>query len=1826
MKRKRVAARYRYKYRNNRIKPRVDKKLVLAAAASVLAVSAAGVSFWNFLQSAAPVEAQESFGGIGKVVEAHSEGEPFVILDIVPGTASYTYTLSDHSQTISIPNVSLGTIGYLTDGTVLTGEDQVSVEEGLKITFDDYQEAFYHYEEREALASLLLPAGMDASLLQPHYQEGYAGITPDLSEENGWRQIYDSYFPETGAVQKYKQNGFVHAMVQQYVEGGGADRTGFDYNLAGGTFGTNVSGGGTVYEWAGADGAYHVVFACQPEAALQGYEVVDAVQVTGEEGEYPAATGVYLLQDGIFSYAGQFQDLPDNVFFPDDEEGGTGENPVLPDVPAETPVEPENPDVTEPGPEDGDHSDSGEDNGNHGSDGSEDDGTNGPGEGNEDSGNDDTGGSGEGNEDSGSDGTDGPGEGSEDSGSDDPDGSGEGSEDGGNDDTDGSGEGSEDGGNDDPDGSGEGSGDGGNDSAGGSEDVGGAEGGDAGESTVSEPADVQEAVPSGNISDVAGLAWRKLVSVKESRYVLAQTALQPIEGDSPPDAPAGTDRPESTPTVPVNPDAAAPPAPPIPPEEEDTTGGTGETSSPETPDSADNLPSEGQNPSDTTPPADSGVSDTAPDNTTQPDAEAPSLPPTAGAKETGYYIVHFRYVSGLEEARPLYQPESVIPAEEAAVDGVPPYGTYNPVGDSAFAGDGISADDGALTGDGAYTDNGIPAASENAAEEGSEPLMTGTPADAVFVYAGAGQGEYKLEETAEEDGTGYNLLIYNAPTFFRCSGGADWLERYVFHSLAGGDNESESFRIQVKVLTASQVTPDDVMNADLVYLEAGLGELLGSGAAIHYMTEFGGDMSAEVLFNVIYRAVVDLMPVIADYGIIEADYGYMGSDAGQLPDTGQNPDAGQTPDGEQKPKMVYQKLVQILLKKNLSMYYQDMENYDNMMMNIGASKYPDKTDNHYHYVNRNIYILNDEMLVSEDFYAPFDDEKVSAGFMEVLAALKAENSTLPDEDKISEIISKARVMQYIINYSVGLISDFRDIRVLELQPTTNAHSDLKTGGGEADGYTVLYWEKEGSSGPGQQILRSSKVIDIVVDTLSVAEFSGSQRDINDRYQMVFIGLDGQRLNHERKDGIRYTVYNDGEMNGIVYSAEGDIATGDGERYDGIDITPQKREALLDFMRAGYPVVVEDDFFTGQSAKDAGVDEINTDYVDGNSQMYDFLRTAVNEYEEYLYTISDVHSSAVFAAQVNIRRPQIRYADAEENEGEEEIRLVQQIKADGEGKYRGTVQFRVEDDREEAYSDNVDIRLYLDQNQDGRFAPDEEVYSGFSTDNGEFTIEFESPQKGILPWKLEVSDAGNSYRRDALMGFFEIFDPVPTKIRILQIAPGNIDTMSDADKNEAAKYNLALAYLAADQTMMGHFLKNAEVQTGSEFEIKTISAADLEQQLAQNGKYLEGFDVLVLGFGPAENMENISWAVNQFIAQGRGVLVSSSAALGDTGRLGIDSALLGQRDTGTYGKLGQEKGDLSYYRYAPLKADMFGEKSGLAIRQVNDGSISHYPFEIGGSGRLAQPVKGADYVLNLQNNGSEDSIADVTAWYCLEDDAGADSMSAYDVSGKDAANNYYLYSRGNVIYIGEDYYAYKFEEAPGMEPPSTQDGVLECRLFVNALMAAYNVGIKNPKVAIVAGLAADAPEIESICIPFDEQMADTADGNAGLLDETTDVYFKITEPNLAFGKEVRISFYYQDDTAGTPIDIGGKSVLASPFTSSVYTVEENRLVEVGTEFRPVPGKVYQIEAPVIPLQNKSRTNADIYIVVESRFHHFGTDEPVTGSDSVVLNRAQLFLLE
>ncbi|MDE5867070.1 MAG: hypothetical protein K2H31_10795, partial [Lachnospiraceae bacterium] len=378
-----------------------------------------------------------------------------------------------------------------------------------------------------------------------------------------------------------------------------------------------------------------------------------------------------------------------------------------------------------------------------------------------------------------------------------------------------------------------------------------------------------------------------------------------------------------------------------------------------------------------------------------------------------------------------------------------------------------------------------------------------------------------------------------------------------------------------------------------------------------------------------------------------------------------------------------------------------------------------------------------------------------------------------------------------------------------------------------------------------------------------------------------------------------------------------------------------------------------------------------------------------------------------------------------------------------------------------------------------------------------------------------------------------------------------------------------------------------------------------------------------------------WYVNKYISEGRGVLVSSAASSETLGRMQLDASALGQKDIKTYNSLGISKpASVSYYKYSTLKSDMFFDWDLLAASMVNDGAISHYPYEVGSGVRLGNTVKIADYVLDLESNGASDTVADVTAWYSLGDVEYFDTKTSYGVSVKDAANNYYIYSKGNVVFIGDYGYPYPYDSVTTPDPLENTQGTDNCKLFVNALMEAYSVGIKNPKVSIVAGLSDDSTETDSICIPYDEQIreieeADGALTSKGVLDDTVDVYFRVSEPNFAFKKDVTIAFYYEDNISGVPVDVGGRVVNATQFASEIWTVEQNQLVpvNVGSGLDLVPGKIYKIKAPVVSLKNDDNSvNADIYIVVQSHFIKLGQDRHPIGSDSVTLNRAQLFLLE
>ncbi len=1116
-----------------------------------------------------------------------------------------------------------------------------------------------------------------------------------------------------------------------------------------------------------------------------------------------------------------------------------------------------------------------------------------------------------------------------------------------------------------------------------------------------------------------------------------------------------------------------------------------------------------------------------------------------------YYILRFEYVTGLEEAQMTYKVGSVYELSQEPGT-VRAYDTYSAV---------------------VYNSVNLFSLNDEEADDDMGEIA------ASFLYVGEGNGDYQLEESTEDDAAA--IEVKNVPVYFRCCGNNDWIKKYVFNALKGGDNESGDFSVEIRVVRADELDYNAVYEADLVFMEAGTGEFLQETVQKSYIAaDTESDLQEDAAYALINRAVEELMPVMVDYGIISDTENYKDS--------------------------AYQKTAQIFCKKNLSSFFYEMEgSMDNMYMNL---KQDIKEDNQFHYVNKNIYIING-MLVGSDFNEAFDDEEIEAGFKEIRVAIDAENTTISEEeDKLSQKISKAKVMQYIINYAVGMIGDFEVLNILELQPSANETADLRF---EENGDIILVWQKKGSDVPGKQLLRSSSEITTKnIEVKSVAEFNGEWKDINSAYQMIFIGLDGQRLNQDELTG--ETRYNNTELNKLVYHT-GDVTGGSGDQtYDANDITEQKKYDLLEFMRAGYPIVVEDDFFRNGSAQNADKDDINTDYIMDSTQMYDFIASAISDEEilekKALYTISDLHSSSYFMAQLTVSRPNIAYQD------EDTPAVINMTEnADEKGQYIGEVAYCITDHNGEQYLGDTQLSFYLDMNGDGIYDETELLSEEqYSVDNGTLTLKIDAASECILPWKLEVSDAGNQYRRDNITGYFRCSGADRVSIQILQVVDEN-----DLDN---AAVNMQDMVEENSNILLGLYLQRAQSMLNVEYDICTLSLEQLETKLASEesgSRYVNNFDIIVLGVSDMDADGSVAETVNSYIADGGSVLITASDTENSNQKMGLNADLIGLEEGRTYGSLGRDSS--SYYRYSGLQPDMFYMKNDLYVEPINQGIIFRYPYSIDNTIYFGSStvLKIPDYLLDFDITDMGE--ARTTAW-CTLNSVGEGS-SAFQVSVRDARNNYYAYSKGSVFYVGQKSYPYTYDSEA-----LTEDGAYECQFFVNALMAAYNAGIHNSDVSIVAGFNATAAPIESIVIPFDQVLSASDDSESGILDEMVDVYFKFSDNNLAIQKEQTVRFYYEDP-AGVPLDLGDRTVNATEFSSGIDTVENNRLVEGVSPSQLNQQQVYRIKAPVVALKtDNSLMNADIYVVVETVFNKSGREYRVVSNASVSLNRAQLFLLE
>lgn len=215
-------------------------------------------------------------------------------------------------------------------------------------------------------------------------------------------------------------------------------------------------------------------------------------------------------------------------------------------------------------------------------------------------------------------------------------------------------------------------------------------------------------------------------------------------------------------------------------------------------------------------------------------------------------------------------------------------------------------------------------------------------------------------------------------------------------------------------------------------------------------------------------------------------------------------------------------------------------------------------------------------------------------------------------------VSKATIIKYILNFADRRVLLYKDsIRVLDLEPTKySTLSETK----------IRQWL--GINGDP-----SAKLQNIEIIQMSTSEFIGKLEDLIENYDMIYVG---SCIGPSGADGAMYqsnnnTVYNDTDMNKLIYTHVGDLvqikmietskhcSTGfkgildvykkDAldhiqTRYSGNDITEDKYNELINYANSGYPVVFDEKFFTGTS--------VNTTYIDDSSYLCKFMKYCMGE--------------------------------------------------------------------------------------------------------------------------------------------------------------------------------------------------------------------------------------------------------------------------------------------------------------------------------------------------------------------------------------------------------------------------------------------------------------------------------------------------------------------------------------------------------------------------------------------------------------------------------------
>ena len=758
------------------------------------------------------------------------------------------------------------------------------------------------------------------------------------------------------------------------------------------------------------------------------------------------------------------------------------------------------------------------------------------------------------------------------------------------------------------------------------------------------------------------------------------------------------------------------------------------------------------------------------------------------------------------------------------------------------------------------------------------------------------------------DTVAYDGGFYNKEWFKKQVLNLSGTSRYESGSPSGTGEDIDQLKIEVTTLTVEElaklVNPEeqayygvDLDNVDLIYLSG-----RGSYAAESVNMTSVATALTKMIFGIKdttgERNDADRVPVVMDYGFYS-----------------QNKTLAEEPNNNQNNKILTQMALTIL-KVSDDNIAKEVASQGDAYWNGPTAASLSLGDSVKEALYDNVYLNDDSATpyVASDFLTDCKGTAAKvATFGAVLKEIQYENFLAEKNGnastKLEEKITKASITRYILNWYMHRVTVKSEITVLDLEPCYDFDANLDK--------TIKQFMGMGDTYTGKINIRK----------MASAEFIGKIEDLNEQYDMIYLGAKTGTMNTENGK----TKYNDTTMNGLIYSHVGDYYDYSGESYNdqhrlqdaslnhkindnsddknnksttyrgpGNDMNSTKYKELLQYVQAGYPVVIADAFLN--DAKDAAT----TKTMDKNSYFYQFVQQIVSAKDattgEYLYWQKNVFAeSQLLEASSNLEERQRRFCNylnlsklsvdwvtnisgerpypEELSYGDNQNDPNQTYLSAIDGKYQLQYIFTLDNRVASSVTASYDCKLFVDKNSDGRFLGSDSI--GNNSNNSEeltginvyirngdawnkvepinnngsahyelrtgnvYKVMRQLPDDyvGVIPWKIVFYDNADPLVRTARSGYTAVqVQGERKKIRILQLK-------SDNGNNWDLKY---------DGTFQSYIsnLKDWDVQVDSvsviellrdRLHIYDISDTDIENCYVKSYEYFQTYDMLILGF-------------------------------------------------------------------------------------------------------------------------------------------------------------------------------------------------------------------------------------------------------------------------------------------------------------------------------------------------------------------------------------------